>query len=351
MNKDNILKLEEALSRINNNSNVVYFFTYDTKNNPKASIKHIYDMCKTLNENGIVSKILVEDKTYTGVKSWLGDVYDTLEVVSIKDNKVSINVDDILVVPEFYSGALEQLNNLKCVKVMLVQHKDYIFESLPIGARWSDFGFERVITTSDVSKKYIQDLFPETLVYVIPPIISDNFKPSEKLQKPYIAIHCRDRVINKRIVSEFYLKFSQLRWISFRDMSQMTYENFSEALRECMVSVWVDDESTFGTFPLESMKSNVPVIGKIPNSSPDWIGENGLWADNLQEVIEFLGSFVLSWIDGGLISEELKGEMKNTLLPYSEEITKTNIVSIFNSFKLTRKESIELGIKNLKEKE
>ena len=114
-------------------------------------------MAKTLNENGIESKILVEDKSYTGVNSWLGDEYDNLSVVSIKDDKVEIKMDDILVVPEYYSNALQQLSNVKCVKVMLVQQKDYIFENLPIGSRWSDFGFDRVITTTESSKKYIME--------------------------------------------------------------------------------------------------------------------------------------------------------------------------------------------------
>ena len=65
-----------------------------------------------------------------------------------------------------------------------------------------------------------------------------------------------------KIISEFYLNYPQLRWITFRDMVQMTYEEFSDALKECIASVWIDDESTFGTFPLESMKCEVPVIGK-----------------------------------------------------------------------------------------
>lgn len=348
-NKENIEKLQTALDRISNGKNVVYFFTYDTKNNPRASVKHIYDMCKTLNENGIISKILVEDNTYVGVKSWLGNEYDSLPIVSIKEDKPIINIDDVLIVPEYYSGSLEQLVGIKCVKIMLVQHKDYIFETLPIGTRWSEYGFDRAITTSEKTKQYIQEIFPETLVFVIPPLISDNFKPSEKLVKPYIAIHCRDRAINKRIISEFYLKFAQLRWLSFRDMSQMSYIDFANSLKECMVSVWVDDESTFGTFPLESMRCKVPIIGKIPNVQPDWLGENGLWADDLTELIEFLGSYVLSWIDGASLGEEFKEAMVNTLSPYDNSITKNNIVSIFNSFLSTRKESIETGIKNLTE--
>ena len=308
-------------------------------------------MAKTLNENGIESKILVEDKSYTGVKSWLGDEYDNLSVVSIKDDKVEIKVDDILVVPEYYSNALQQLSNVKCVKVMLVQQKDYIFENLPIGSRWSDFGFDRVITTTESSKKYIMEYFPESLVFIIPPFIGDNFKPLDLPLKPFIAISCRDRLIHKKIISEFYLKFPQLRWITFKDMIQMSYNEFSDGLRECMVSVWVDDESTFGTFPLESMKSGVPVVGKIPNTEPDWLTENGMWTYDLSKIVNILGTFVLAWIDGIELEDEVKDKMKETLLPYEKSITDINILSIFNSLRNKRIETIQKTIENLKQEE
>ncbi len=220
-NIENIEKLKEALGRLENSKNTVYFLTYDTKNNPRASVKYIYDLAFILKENGTNSKILVEDSTYGGVSHWLGDKYKDLEVVSIKDDKIEIKIDDVLVVPEYYSNILQQVSNIKCSKVMLVQQKDYIFETLPVGSRWRDYGFDRVITTTEASKKYILEVFPESLVHIIPPIIEDNFCPSDKTQKPFIAISCRDRVVHRRIISEFYLRYPQLRWVTFRDMVQM----------------------------------------------------------------------------------------------------------------------------------
>jgi hypothetical protein len=88
MSKENIEKLESALGRLETKENVIYFLTYDTKNNARASVKHIYDMALTLKENGNVTKILVEDKTYTKPE-WLGEGYDQIEVVSIKEEGTS----------------------------------------------------------------------------------------------------------------------------------------------------------------------------------------------------------------------------------------------------------------------
>jgi hypothetical protein len=349
MSKENIEKLESALGRLATKENVIYFLTYDTRNNPRASVKHIYDIALILKQDGYDVNILVEDKTYSGVSNWLGEEYNDLKVVTIKEDKIEMKIDDVLVVPEYYSNALEQLSSIKCIKVMLVQQKDYIFENLPIGSRWSDYGFDRVITTTESAKKYILDIFPECLVFVIPPIIGDNFKPITLPLKPYVAISTRDRLVHRRIISEFYLKFPQLRWITFKDMVQMSYDEFSTALRECMVSVWVDDDSTFGTFPLESMKCGVPVIGKIPNVEPDWLDDNGMWTYDTNKIVEIMGKYIMAWIEGVELNDEVKDKMKETLLPYETEITKNNILSIFNSLKNKRVESIENALNKLKE--
>ena len=347
MSKENIEKLESALGRLETKENVIYFLTYDTKNNARASVKHIYDMALTLKENGNVTKILVEDKTYTKPE-WLGEGYDQIEVVSIKEDKINILIDDVIVVPEYYSNVLQQLSNVRCTKVMLIQQKEFIFETLPVGSRWSDYGFDRVIVTTEEAKKYVMEIFPESLVHIIPPIIGDNFKPTEGIVKPYVAISCRDRVKHRKLISEFYLKFPHLRWITFRDMVQMSYEEFSEGLKECMVSLWVDDESTFGTFPLESMKCDVPVVGKIPSTEPDWLSENGMWTYDENKIVDVLGTFVLAWLDGVELTSEVKDKMKETLLPYNTDITKNNILSVFGSFTNKRIEALTKALDNLK---
>lgn len=346
-NNENLIKLKNALSRLEEKSNVVYFLTYDTKNNPRASVKYIYDTVSTLKSNGLNAKILVEDKTYSGAE-WLGDRYKDLDVVFMKDDRVEINIDDVIVIPEYYSNALEQLSSIKCTKVMLIQQKDYIYETLPIGSRWSDFGFDRVITTTQAAKKYINEVFPEMFTFIVPPIIDDIFKPSELPQKPIIAISCRDRVKHRKFISEFYLKYPQLRWVTFRDMVQMSYDDYAVALKECMVSLWVDDESTFGTFPLESMKCNVPVVGKIPTTEPDWLSENGMWTYDESKIVELLGTYVIAWLEGIELTDEVKIKMKETLLPYDKEITIGNVTTIFDSFNSKRIDVIKAAIENIK---
>ena len=347
-NLANIEKLEQALLRIDSNENGIYFLCYDTKGNARAAVKHIYDMALFLRENGMNSKILVEDNKYGGVDAWLDEKYKTIPVVSIKDDKIEMKIDDILVVPENYSNVLPQLANVKCVKIMLVQQLEYMFETLSIGSRWSDYGFDKCITTTEKAKKYISEYFPEALSYIIPPVIEDYFTKIDLAQKPIIAISSRDRVKHRKIISEFYLKYPQLRWITFRDMVQMSHTEFATSLKECFVSVWLDDDSTFGTFPLESMKCGVPVIGKIPTTEPDWLAENGMWTHDENKVVELLGTFCLAWLEGAEIDAEVLETMKNTILPYQKDITKNNVINIFSSFNSKRRDSILTAIEKFK---
>jgi hypothetical protein len=350
-NQENLEKLESAIGRLKSKENVIYFLTYDTKNNARAAIKYIYDYALTLKENDFNVKILVEDKTYTGVEAWLGDTYKDLEIVSIKEDNVEMNIDDVIVVPEYYGNVLQQLSGIKCTKVLLVQQLQYMYETLPIGSRFSDYGFDRIITTSETAKKYLMEYFPESLVFIVPPIIGDNFKQIDLPLKPYVAISCRDRVIHRKLISEFYIKYPQLRWITFRDMVQMSYDEFAHNLKECMVSLWIDNESTFGTFPLESMKCGVPVVGKIPEIEPDWLSENGMWTYDYSKIVDILGTYILASIDGVELTDEVKQKMKETLLPYQSDITKQNMVGILTSLNNKRADTIEKAIEKLNKEE
>jgi len=128
----------------------------------------------------------------------------------------------------------------------------------------------------------------------------------------------------------------------------MSYSEFSDSLKECMVSVWVDDDSTFGTFPLESMKCGVPVIGKIPHNDPEWLSENGFWTYDGNKIADLLGRFILGWIEGVELENEVKEKMISSALPYTKEIHNNATLSIFNSVISQRIDSIKNSLDKLK---
>jgi hypothetical protein len=64
-----------------------------------------------------------------------------------------------------------------------------------------------------------------------------------------------------------------------------------------------------------------------------------------------LGTYCLAWLEGVEIGDDVKEKMKETLTPYNKEITAQNTVSIFNSLRNKRKESITTALDKLKVEE
>jgi hypothetical protein len=99
------------------------------------------------------------------------------------------------------------------------------------------------------------------------------------------------------------------------------------------------------------MKCNVPIVGKIPNTEPDWLSENGMWTYDTNKIVEILGTYILAWLEGIELTQQVRDKMKETLLPYSKEITENNIVKTFDSLINGRVLRIKSAIEKLKEEE
>jgi hypothetical protein len=348
---DKIKILEESIARLDKHESNIYVLVQDTKGNAKASIKFSYDVVRTLNENGFTAYVLVENKEYDGVSAWLPMEYEETPLKSIEDGDLEVRPDDLVLIPELYAHVMEQIADMPCNKVVLSQSYDYIFETLKPGATWSNFGFNRCITTGFEQKQYLNDLFKKQTVDVITPAISDMFRKSDKPQKPIIAIHTREQRDTMKIIKSFYVKYPQYKWVTFRDMRGLTMEEFSDALRESCLSVWIDDISSFGTFPLESMKSGVPVIGKIPTLKPDWMNdENGIWTIDNNQMVDLIAAVFKGWLEDR-VSPSMYESMDRTVTQYTtKNFTETTLNTFTGIFK-ERKETLEFTVDKFRELE
>ena len=332
MEKLEIVKQIEAnIERLSNKDFGIYFFTMDTKGTPTGGVANIYEHVKVLNELGYKAYILHEKNDYTSVGGWLGDEYTKLPHVSIEKNELRVGAVDIVVVPEIFANILEQIKGLPCRKMVMSQAYDYIFEMLEPGKNWADYNVRDVITTSEIQKEYIDNLFnnPSIEVGVTSVSIPEFFKKSEEPKKPIVTIFTRDQRDTLKIFKSFYVKYPHLKWVSFRDLRGMSKEKFAENLSESCVSVWVDDVSGFGTFPLESMRCGVPVIGKVPNLVPEWMTDrNGMWTNNTNNIVDILGNYLQAWLED-LEPQELYTEMEETNKKYTAEDQKESISKYF----------------------
>ena len=351
MENELISKLEKSIEQIKEKNARIYFFIQETKGNAKASIRYMYDFALTLHKNGYNTIMLTEKPDYTPIESWLPGDYNQIPHQPIEGGTLAIAPEDLLFLPEIFGFVMEQVKNLPCAKIVIAQAYDHILETLQPGASWPEYGFLKCITTSDSLKTQIMKTMRGVHYDVIEPLISESFVEQVVPPKPIISVHTREQRDGINLIKEFYLRFPQYRWVTFRDLRGLSENEFASALKESFVSIWIDQTSGFGTFPLESMKCNVPVIGKIPKNEPDWLGENGMWVGDESKIIEVLGTYVLAWLEGVELKDEVKQKMKDTLLPYSTEITKSNIITIFDSFKNKRIEAIEKALNKIKQEE
>lgn len=342
MNQEQISKIENSIENLKNKKNKIYFLVQDTKGNAKASVSYIYRVALTLQKNGFSPVILHEKDDYTKVGSWLGEEFDTIQHQSIQSQNLAVSPEDFIIIPELYGFVMEQITKLPCGKIVLSQTFDYILETLQPGQSWSQFGFYKCITTSEQQKELISSIMRNVSFDVIEPIISNRFTKQDLPAKPIIAINTREQRDTLNIIKMFYLKFPQYRWITFRDMRGLTESEFANTLKECFVSVWVDEVSSYGTFPLESMKCNVPVIGFVPNSVPTWMNEdNGLWINNKNQMVDIIADFLQNWLEDN-INTKLFEEMENTVSSLQTESNfEQQVLSIFEGYNLTRKMSFE----------
>jgi hypothetical protein len=343
-------KVKQSIKVLREKQARIYFLVQDTKGNAKASVRLIYQMAKTLKDNGFNPIILHEKADYAGVIAWLDEEYMSLPHKAIEGQNLEISPEDFLVIPEVFGFVMDQVKQLPCAKIVLTQQYAHMLETLQPGQTWNQFGFLKCITTSNKQKEYIERVMRQISFDIVEPLIGEEFTPKSTPSMPIIGIHTKEQSDAINIIKTFYLKFPQYRWFTFRDLRGLSEKEFANSLRDCFLSVWIDDHSGFGTFPLESMKSNVPVIGKVPNLSPDWMTEdNGIWITDQTLFPDLIADYVQNWLEDN-IDPKIFGEMKTTVERYSDKPKfESSIVSLFEGYLNTRADSFENQISKTEE--
>ena len=343
MSTENYEKLEKSINNMKEKLSRIYFMVQDTKGNAKASIKYIYHMALTLKNNGYNAIILHEKPEYFGVSSWLGEEYMTkLEHRSIDGTSLEISPDDLIIIPEIYGFIMEQITKLPCGKIVLSQAFDHVFETLQPGQSWPQLGFYKCITTSNKQKELIESVIRNVSVDVVEPFISEEFQKNKFPPKTIVNIHTRDHRDTTNLIKIFYIKFPQYRWITFRDLRGLTEPEFAEAMKDSFISIWIDQTSSYGTFPLESMKMGIPVLGLVPDIAPSWMTEdNGLWLNNKTLIVDVLSDFIQNWLEDN-VNPQIYEQMEKTIVGVStEQKFEEETLSLFSKIFETRLTSFE----------
>ena len=343
-------KVLQSIKTLREKNARIYFLVQDTKGNAKASVRLMYQMAKALKDKSFNPIILHEKSDYAGVIAWLDEEYMSIPHKSIEGQNLEISAEDFLVIPEVFGFVMEQVKQLPCAKIVLTQQYAHMLETLQPGQTWSQFGFYKCITTSSRQKEYIERVMRQISFDIVDPYITEEFYPKNTPALPIIGVHAKEQSDAINLIKTFYLKFPQYRWFTFRDMRGLSEKEFAKSLKECFLSVWIDDKSAFGTFPLESMACGVPWLGKIPDLSPEWMNEdNGIWVDDVTLMSDFVADFIQNWLEDN-IKPELFENMQKTALQYSnKQDFESKVINLFEGYLTTRANSFEQQISKTEE--
>jgi len=366
---EQVENLKTALSKIKSKDFGIYFYTIDTKGNPVASVANIYEHVKVLNELGYRAYVLhqqndyklYEDENGMGIANWLGEEYANLPHASIEAQQLQVGPSDFLIIPEAFGGLIKETQNFPCKRIVLLQAYEYMLEDLGLGESWQQFGVNDVITTTNTQKEYVESVFRGTNTHVLPVGIPEYFTKNDKPKKPIVAISSRDKREILKLVKVFYQKYPHYKFITFRDMSGMSRETFATELKDSFLGVWVDDLAGFGTFPIECMKTNTPVVGKIPRMVPEWMGytdengntqlnENGVWTSNLNALPDIVATMVGLYLEGG-IPQNLTNGMEETATKYTTEELRNNVETTYTNILNQRQVELETLLTRLEKTE
>ena len=364
--EEQLAQVQTVLKNLEAKNFNLYFFTLDTKGNPTAGIANIYEHVKVLNELGYNATILHEKNDYklvgdedgNGVGDWLGEEYAKLPHTSIESQTLNVSPADFIIIPEIFSNIMDQVKAFPCKKIVFSQSYDYLLELLPIGKRWNtDYGFNDVITTSTKQANYLTSLFPSLNTHVIPVSIPSYFKASEKPKMPIIALHTRNQGDAAKIAKSFYLQYPVYKWVTFKELRGLSRENFANELGKSCLAVWIDDTSGFGTFPLEAIECNTPVVGKMPNLIPEWmeykdeegntvIKNNGVWTNTTLNIPELIATYMKVWLEDS-VPADLTNGIKESQGQYTCEKQKETISTVYTKLFENRKVEMNQMITNL----
>lgn len=298
-------RVEEQISKIDNKDFTLYFYVIDTKGVPSGSLSYIYDIAFGLKEMGYNVGMMHNEEDFIGVEEWLGKEYAELPHFNVEKSSIDVSPSDILFIPEVYSNVMTATKKLPCLRVAILQSFDRLTEFIPFGAAWGDLGIFKAITTTESSAKRLKAYFPYVNADVISPKISKVFTNDEGMKKLIVNVVTKEPSDVNKIVKPFFWQYPMYKWVAFRDLRGLSREEFSKALQEAAITVWVDDTTDFGYIPLEAMKCGSIVVGKVPNVMPEWMLENGddyqdlsgagIWVENLASLPSVLASVIRTW--------------------------------------------------------
>ena len=155
------------------------------------------------------------------------------------------------------------------------------------------------------------------------------------------------------------MQYPLYKWITFKELRGLPRTQFASELAKSCLAVWIDDQAGFGTFPLEAIQCETPVIGKMPNMIPEWmettdesgnlvIKNNGVWTNTTLNIPELIATYLKVWFEDAVPTELIEG-IKESQNNYTVDKQKSAIESVYGDLVNNRIKELEFNKSKLEE--
>ncbi len=263
---------------------------------PSGGTKRLYRHVFHLNRLGFKAFIVHYKKGF--VLSWHGC---KVPVKWLEDNLL-FSVDDTLIFPEGLPSLMKQTQHLNCNRIAIALNWAYIFNSLPKGENWKDYGITRDITPSPIIKDFLELSMGVDVTLIDNYIDTSKFayKPEKKKNK---IVYLTRKDSSGDILSFIFKRkegvFKKWEWMPLDDLSE---DNYAEQLSESRIFLATSSREGMPTSALEAMASGCVVLGYSGIGGNDYMRGKGdkqncslIENGNLPELAKTLEEGLLGW--------------------------------------------------------
>lgn len=347
-----LTRIKAEIEKIDKKENKILFYVIDTEGYASGSLAYEYHLAKFAQDAGYnVAMIYQSDEKegeFVGVEGWLGKEYSSIPHYDVRKDGLDIAPSDILFIPEIYAQVMNQTKKLPCKRIAIMQNFDYIVSQTPYSAQWGDYGIIDAITNTEENKALLNGVFPYVKTTVIDPFIDKKFGNTPKPKKCVVNVIAHNPDDVTRLVKPFYWKYGLMKWVTFADLRGMNQDKFADALREGFLTVWIDQDASFGYAPLEAMRCGNIVFAMIPKETKKWmLTEDGkglnnscIWFDNINKIQDKIATLVRSFITDNIPDSIYDGQ-KQLDNAYPEENTRKQFTEYLEKVMGERKNTLK----------
>lgn len=311
----------------------IYYLCPDM-NTPSGGVKRLYTHVEILNQSGFSAFILHFKKNFK--ITW----FTSNAPVLYLDNNPPFNPNDIIVFPEGLTNIIKKFQSLPFKKVVIALSHSYIFQQMPTGENWKNWGVNSVITPSTVIKNFIEWSMGIENIFIIGTSIDHNifcYEPQNKLLKvSYILRKDTCSSILEKIIKSKYKEFEN---IIFEAIDNLSIIDYASVLKQSQIFLSTSPHEGINRSILEAMACGCICCGYHGIGAKDYIcnegtNKNFILAENMDYIslAKLLCDTLKKVIDGDPIIEQIRHNAMKTAAKFNTVSESESILQFWKQF-------------------